>query len=137
MVFEQNPWVLLAHPSGCNQKIPFPPPPFSHEVSTLFPNTESYVLCKYCHPSGLYGVSRGLCQTPDMDDRFSTYSGTTVPVQLLAQNLDRDKKKHIRFEIVVLHIHVPVHAKDVFTFHPIQKYPDVKYKVFTAFSLYL
>ncbi len=34
------PWVLLAHPSGCNQELSYFPQ-ISQYVSTLFPNTES------------------------------------------------------------------------------------------------
>ncbi len=33
------PWALLALPSGCNQEFP----KFPRHISTLFPNTESYV----------------------------------------------------------------------------------------------
>ena len=44
-------WVPLAHPSGCNQKVPY----FlqiSQYVSTLFPNTESYM-----DNTSVYGIS--------------------------------------------------------------------------------
>ena len=36
------PWVLLAHSYGCNQEFPYFPQIFQY-VSTLFPNTESYI----------------------------------------------------------------------------------------------